>query len=306
MSREIRAELRSEFAVQMNLNNAWNIMSKLTQRKLTECLAREKAANRAKDEFLAALYHELRTPLNPVLLLASDYARDDELPPQVRMDFNTICKNIELEARLIDDLLDLTRIERGKVALNLAKVDVHAVLQDAVSIVEKEVEEKHIFLKAVYQAVQHEVLGDPVRLQQIFWNILKNAVKFTANSGQIYVETRTVPGNKLLVKIVDNGIGMSAEEIRRAFGKFSQGSHSQGGLGLGLAISRELVKLHFGTIHATSLGKGKGAEFSIVFPTFQTQKKSARSGVINARRVDNAGNGHHVVVQRAMKPAPCR
>lgn len=235
------------------------------ERRLAQILAREKAANRAKDEFLAALSHELRIPLNPVLLLASDGASNQDLPPEIRKDFNTICDNIEVEARLIDDLLDLTRISRGKLALKRCAVDVHAAIQSALSMVDNEMEKKQIFLKVHFRAMHHHVDADPVRLRQVFWNVLRNAVKFTARGGQIDLDTETV-NEQLVVKITDTGIGMTADEIKNIFKQYSQGSHCLGGLGLGLAISRKLVELHNGSINAASLGKGKGATFSIKFP----------------------------------------
>jgi len=245
-------------------------MGKQHEKKLVRWLAREKAANRAKDQFLAFLSHELRTPLNPALLLASDGAQNDELPSQVRKDFDTICQNIETEARLIDDLLDLSRIASGKLAIKRNPACVHNILQDVVCIVDKDIAQKHIFLVLNFKATRHEISGDPVRLKQIFWNVLKNAVKYTAAGGRITVETETLAGHKLSVKISDTGIGMNADELRTVFESFSQGAHGMGGLGLGLAISRKLVKLHSGSINAASLGKGKGALFSIVFPLLKT------------------------------------
>lgn len=249
-------------------------MSSRIERKLAQSLAREKAVNRAKDEFLAALSHELRTPLNPVLLLASEGASNQNLPPQVRTDFDSICKNIEIEARLIDDLLDMARIKRGKFALSRSVVDVHAALQSAVSIVEGEIAQKHIFLKVHFRATLHQIHGDYIRLQQIFWNVLRNAVKFSSNGGQITLDTDTF-ADKLIVKVTDTGIGMTREEIKNIFDEFSQGAHGKVGLGLGLAISRKLVELQGGSIQATSLGKNKGATFSIEFPVTKVSEKGA-------------------------------
>lgn len=265
-------------------------MSKQHEKKLARWLAREKAANRAKDQFLAILSHELRTPLNPALLLASDGAHNNELPSQVRKDFDMICQNIETEARLIDDLLDLTRIASGKLTLSRNPVDVHKILQDVVSIIDIEIARKNIFLKLQFKADRHEILGDPVRLKQIFWNVLKNAVKFTAATGQITVETETANG-KLIVRISDTGIGMDADEIRTVFDKFSQGAHGMGGLGLGLAISRKLVKLHSGAIHASSLGKGKGAVFSIVFPLTKRAEEAMETTPAPVRHANGKRNG---------------
>ena len=247
--------------------------SKRSEKELAEILAREQAANRAKDDFLAVLSHELRTPLNPVLLLASDSANDPDLPAQTRANFDTIRKNIELEARLIDDLLDLTRITHGKLVLNQSELDVHDILNDAISTVFNEIEKKQILLKLELHADSHKIFGDAVRLQQIFWNVLKNAVKFTHEGGQIIVESQTLPGDKILINITDTGIGMNPDEIERIFGAFSQGSHHLGGLGLGLAISRMLVELHSGSIRASSPGKGKGATFSIELPLIELSEK---------------------------------
>jgi signal transduction histidine kinase len=264
-------------------------MSKQHERKLARWLAREKAANRAKDQFLAILSHELRTPLNPALLLASDGAQNYQLPSQVREDFDEICRSIEIEARLIDDLLDLTRIASGKLTLDRNPVDAHIILQDVLSIIDYEIAQKHIFLKLHFGADRHEILGDSIRLKQIFWNVLKNAVKFTAAAGQISVETETIANNKLVVKISDTGVGMDADEIRTVFDKFSQGAHGRGGLGLGLAISRKLVKLHSGSIHAASLGKGKGAVFSIALPLIRSAGEEIRAAA-PVRQANGKGN----------------
>jgi PAS domain S-box-containing protein len=245
---------------------------KRSESELVEILAREQAANRAKDDFLAALSHELRTPLSPVLLLASDAAHDPDLPPHIRKNFDTIRKNIELEARLIDDLLDLTRITRGKLVLNQSELDVHEILNDATLTVLNEIEQKQIVLKLELRAERHKIFGDAVRLQQIFWNVLKNAVKFSYE-GQITIESQTLPGDMVLINITDTGIGMGPDEIEHIFGAFSQGKHHFGGLGLGLAISRALVELHSGAIRASSPGKGKGSTFSIELPLMKMSGK---------------------------------
>ncbi|HEU6449208.1 MAG TPA: response regulator [Verrucomicrobiae bacterium] len=224
------------------------------------------AASRAKDEFLAVLSHELRTPLNPVLLLASEMAVNQSLPAEIRADFNTIRKNVELEARLIDDLLDLTRITRGKVILEKQFLDAHKVLRDAIANVQADAEHKNIFLKVKLNAPEYAVLGDAVRLQQIFWNLLKNAIKFTA-SGGVSVETANMNG-KLAIKISDTGIGMNTTEVANVFNAFAQtgNQHRFGGLGLGLAISQKLVEFHFGEIRAESEGPDKGSTFTVELP----------------------------------------
>ncbi len=232
------------------------------------------AASRAKDDFLAALSHELRTPLNPVLLLASDATTRPDLPEAVREDFDLIRRNIELEARLIDDLLDLTRITRGKLTLDQRLIDPQAALRDAITTVRADAVAKNIHFSLNFDASQPQVMGDPVRLQQIFWNILKNAVKFTPEGGAIAVDVRAEPpAVRLLISIADNVIWLTAEELPRIFQTFAQGLHANdggphrfGGLGLGLAISRTLAELHAGTIRARSAGRGQGATFVVELP----------------------------------------
>ncbi len=197
-----------------------------------------------------------------------------------------IRRNVELEARLIDDLLDLTRITRGKLTLENRALDVHAILSEAIAIVRPEAESKPIILNLELQAAQPVIVGDAVRLQQIFWNILKNAVKFTPVGGRIKVETRESAENeKIIIQVTDTGIGLTPDEIARIFSVFTQGDHADdggshrfGGLGLGLAISRSLVELHSGTIHAHSAGRDQGATFTIELPRVQVAqpKSSAR------------------------------
>ncbi|MFT3781975.1 MAG: PAS domain S-box protein [Nibricoccus sp.] len=264
------------------------------------------AASRAKDDFLAALSHELRTPLNPVLLLASAGAKEAEFPVEVREQFELIRKNVELEARLIDDLLDLTRITRGKVQLDHRPCDVHAVLRDAMANVRADLADKKLLLSTDFRAENTTVWGDPVRLQQVFWNILKNAVKFTPTEGLITIGTADGEGT-LRIVITDTGIGMTQEEIGLAFKAFSQGEHAAsgqqfhqfGGLGLGLAISKMLVELHQGRVTATSAGRNQGASFTVELPrllnTAEEKAPTVKKG--SSRRINSLhplppGNGN--------------
>ncbi|HVU23452.1 MAG TPA: PAS domain S-box protein [Opitutus sp.] len=245
---------------------------KESEREIERARDRAVAAARAKDDFLAALSHELRTPLNPVLLLASEAAGDPELPERVRENFATIRKNVELEARLIDDLLDLTRITRGKLALNFSLQDLHAILQDALAMLRTDFDQKQLTVSFDLRARTPIVRGDAVRLQQVLWNVLNNAVKFTPEGGAVTVRTREA-GTRVAVEVSDTGIGMTAAEITRAFDAFSQGDHAQdgrphrfGGIGLGLAISRMLVEQHGGSIRVTSAGREQGATIEIELP----------------------------------------
>jgi signal transduction histidine kinase len=252
---------------------------KESERKFAELFEREKearqeaeAATRMKDHFLAKLSHELRTPLNPVLLIASDSAENPELPADIREQFQTILKNVEVEARLIDDLLDLSRINHGKLKLNMRSVDAHAVLHETMQVIQDQMVEKQIQTVLDLKAAQHTVSADAVRLQQVFWNVLKNAVKFTPRAGKIRVETYSAHGQGLDVRITDTGIGMTPLELEQVFAPFTQGEHTMdkfanfGGLGLGLAISRRLVEMHSGSIQAESEGRGHGSCFTIKIP----------------------------------------
>lgn len=235
------------------------------------------AATRAKDDFLAALSHELRTPLNPVLLLATHAAEDHSLPDHIREDFDLIRKNIELEARLIDDLLDITHISRGKIQLDLQPRDIGTVLADAIATTKPDVDSKQLNLICELHPDPLTASVDGARLQQVFWNILKNAAKFTPVGGTITVRaTRDESARNAVIEITDTGIGMTDAELGRIFEAFTQGDHASlpgshrfGGLGLGLAISQKLAALHGGTLSATSKGRGLGSTLKLELPLTQ-------------------------------------
>jgi signal transduction histidine kinase/ActR/RegA family two-component response regulator len=240
-------------------------------------------ALQAKDNFLAALSHELRTPLNPALLVASDAMQDPTLSPDVRAMFSDVARNISLEARLIDDLLDLTRVTRGKFALEMRTLRPADVLHDAMTIVQSEATAKNIDLRAKLTAEPAAVTGDAVRLQQVFWNVLKNAVKFTPENGTVSVTSEIARDTgRFVVVVQDSGIGMTPDEIERAFQPFAQGEHATGagshrfgGLGLGLTISHEIVRLHGGRLIATSEGRDRGATFRVELPLTEKTLKHA-------------------------------
>lgn len=231
-------------------------------------------ANRTKDIFLASLSHELRTPLNPALLLASEGALNPNLSDDVRQDFAAIEKNILLEAQLIDELLDFTKITRSKIALTREMVSLNEVLKDALANVQDEFNARNLSLSVKMFSGNPLVDGESTRLQQVFWNVLKNAAKFTANGGRISVVTSTDSArNMLIMEIIDSGIGIDPSEIEKIFEPFKQvdpgghlGTHKFGGLGLGLAIAKSIVELHSGTIRAESKGIGFGTTFIIELP----------------------------------------
>lgn len=227
--------------------------------------AREEAeaANIAKDRFLAMLSHELRTPLTPVITHLVKLAADRTVPPALRYPLEVIRRNVELEARLIDDLLDLTRVGTGKIHLETKVVDIHSLLLGALEICRTEIEAKNLRLEVALDARHFHTEADPARLQQVFWNIVKNAVKFTAEGG-IHVTTRDLPGARILITIRDTGIGMEEAVRKRAFKPFEQAeSGTKGGLGLGLAITRELVVLHHGAISLESQGLNQGTTVKV-------------------------------------------
>lgn len=243
------------------------------RRAAAEELARAKeaaeAANRAKDNFLAALSHELRTPLTPVLMAAEDLCADPALPKAVHDTLGMMRRNITLEARLIDDLLDLTRIARGKFSLRLQHGGVHFLMDLALEIVLEEAQSKQQTIEVDLCASHTRMNCDPARLQQVFWNLVKNAVKFTPAGGRIHIRSFDAPG-RIIVEVADTGIGIAPDALERIFLPFEQGTtspeHRFGGLGLGLSISRAIVEMHGGTIAASSGGLDQGATFRVELP----------------------------------------
>jgi PAS domain S-box-containing protein len=260
-------------------------MQKQAHRELNEAHAKAVAANRAKDDFLAALSHELRTPLNPVLLIASEAAANASLPDAVRADFEAIRTNVELEARLIDDLLDLSKIANGKLQLKMGTHDLRDILRQAVETVGADAEAKQQMVTVSPGTTPLAVSGDPVRLQQVLWNVLKNAVKFTPAKGRITISTRiNTLRSCAVIEIADTGVGIAPDELEKIFDAFAQAKgtsnniHRFGGLGLGLTISRMITELHRGTIRARSEGPGTGATFVVELPLARIDDGMQRFG----------------------------
>src|SRR6266496_703655 len=185
----------------------------------------------------------------------------------VREALEVVRRNVELEARLIDDLLDVTRISKGKLQLSFETISIHQILQRAYEICRKEIEAKNLDVEFRLRATDTYVEGDPARLQQVFWNLIKNSVKFTPENGRIIVETLNPAPNKIEARIIDTGIGIEREKIDKIFNAFEQGqveiTRRFGGLGLGLSISKALIDAHGGKIHVESPGKDQGATFSV-------------------------------------------
>jgi PAS domain S-box-containing protein len=231
-------------------------------------------ANRAKDQFLAMLSHELRTPLTPVLMTSASLRRQPDFSDQVRSDLEVLQRNVELEALLIDDLLDLTRIAHGKLELHRDAVDVHSAIEHALTISAAELQGKHLQVTRRLDAREHHCWADAARLQQVFWNLVKNAAKFTPAGGRLDIHTWNDSAHNLMVEVADTGIGIEPTLLPRIFDAFEQGGRAMtsqfGGLGLGLAISKRVIDMHRGTITARSEGRNRGAVFTVTLQAMET------------------------------------
>src|SRR5438874_6148083 len=251
-----------------------------------EKIAAERAS-KAKDDFLAVLSHELRTPLTPALAAASYLAEHEDLSPQLREEVVAIRTSVRLEARLIDDLLDLTRINRGKIELHLEVVDVHNLLRNSLEIARDNILAKQLDLVVNFGADRQHVWADAIRLQQVFWNLLNNAVKFSKKSGRITMGTAN-EDRRFVFQITDTGVGIEPEQLDRIFHAFEQGerviSRKFGGLGLGLTISKRLLELQGGTISVHSEGLNRGASFKLSLATVDSPKVTTVSPSITDHR----------------------
>ncbi|AFY44908.1 response regulator [Nostoc sp. PCC 7107] len=251
----------------------------LLQREQTARQTAE-AANRVKDEFLAILSHELRSPLNPILgwskLLVTHKLSESKISEALA----TIERNAKLQAQLIEDLLDISQILRGKLSLNIASVNLQSVISAALETVQLAAQAKAIEIQTTLSANVGTVLGDPVRLQQVVWNLLSNAVKFTSSGGRVEVRLEQV-GRQAQIQVIDTGQGISSEFLPFVFDYFrqadSQTTRRFGGLGLGLAIVKHLVELHGGAVWAASPGEGQGAIFNVRIPLIKNQTQLSQS-----------------------------
>jgi PAS domain S-box-containing protein len=236
-----------------------------------EKIAAQKAG-KAKDDFLAALSHELRTPLTPALAAAT-YLQDnaEKLPPEFAEDIEIIKRNVQLQARLIDDLLDLTRIARGMLHLELEDCKLHTIIENALETASSAIAAKQLKVSTELEAKEYHILADSIRLQQVFWNLINNAVKFTPQGGEIMIRTFNDKAARFHFEIADTGIGIEPQRLTSLFQPFEQAdpsvSRQFGGLGLGLAISKRLVDLHHGKIEAESRGRSFGATFRVMLDT---------------------------------------
>ena len=249
---------------------------KKRERDLQEAKDAAEAANRSKDKFLAVLSHELRTPLTPVLMTVAVREKDPNLPPALRADMAMIRRNVELETKLIDDLLDLSRITSGKLNLRLESADLNAMVRQAWDMCRSQIQEKGIRLRTELDPTIARVAADSSRLQQVLWNVLKNAAKFTPEGGSVSVRTSVASEGRMRVEVRDTGAGIAPEMLPKIFDAFEQGDSRVagqfGGLGLGLAISKVLVELHRGSIRVESAGIGEGCTVTIEIPAASSAK----------------------------------
>ena len=279
-----------------------------------EILAREQqarteaeAANRAKDEFLVTLSHELRTPLNAILGWTQLLANTPYDPGRVAKAVETIGRNAKQQVSLIEDLLDVSSILAGRLRLNTRPVDLVNVLVAALDSIRPTAAEKGVALETHLDPDVGPVMGDPDRLQQIFWNLLSNAVKFTSPGGRVSVQLE-LARSRALIRFTDTGAGISQDMLPVIFERFRQAdsssTRSHGGLGLGLAIVRELVERHGGTVEGSSPGEGQGATFTVVLPMrplrlpssiAATQSEVVRCDGIHTLLVDDERDGRELL-----------
>ena len=255
---------------------AMAIAAAITERNRTQvALEQQKdaveAANRTKDNFLAMLSHELRTPLTPVMAALDTLEADGSRSSGSKNSLAMIRRNVELESQLIDDLLDLTRIAKDKLQLRFGLLDSHEVINNVVEICRPEAQARNLTLQLNLRAGAHHVLGDAAKYQQIVWNLLKNAIKFTAENGEITISSSNPEPQLLAIAVHDTGIGIEPEVMNRIFDPFEQGERAfqrrYGGLGLGLAISKSLAQAHGGTLIARSEGHDRGSTFILTMKT---------------------------------------
>ena len=236
---------------------------------LRQALRQAEEANRTKDEFLATLSHELRTPLTSILGWSRMLASSQLNPENIKRALESIERNARAQAKLIDDLLDVSRIITGKLRLEVRPVDLASVIEGAIESVRPAAEAKGIRLQRVLDTGQQVVSGDPERLQQVVWNLLSNAVKFTPKGGRVQVRLERI-NSHVEISVSDTGRGINPDVLPHVFERFRQADSStareHGGLGLGLAIVRHLVELHGGTVRAESAGEGQGTTFTVDLP----------------------------------------
>jgi signal transduction histidine kinase len=272
-----------EFVAVCLLISLLNELRRRYHRRAEMARAEAEAANRIKDAFLATVSHELRTPLAAIIgwtQVLRTRGMDGEASAQA---LETIERNVKAESRLVEDLLDVSRISAGQLRLNVCRTDVAEAIQTALDTMQPAIDAKHVQLCTAIRRGVGFVSGDAHRLQQVFWNLLSNAVKFTRERGRIEVGLE-ITDSHVYVVVRDTGRGIEPDLLPYVFERFRQGSDANakrhGGLGLGLSIARQLVELHGGTIHAQSDGLGRGATFTVELPLI-----ADKPGVVGAQMI---------------------
>jgi signal transduction histidine kinase len=261
---------------------AMALSAAMAERRRAEQLIEEQkvaieSANQTKDNFLAMLSHELRTPLTPIIAAVEALKSESLDSSEAKEALAMIRRNVDLESHLIDDLLDLTRIVADKLQLQFEPVDAHRAINDVVKMCATEVNEKQLRLSLDLSAEHHYVGADPAKFQQIIWNLLKNAIKFTHHSGAIAISSSNPTSQSLTIQVKDTGIGIEPEMMDRIFNRFEQGGHSFqrrfGGLGLGLTISKSFAHAHGATLVAQSDGLDRGSTFLLTIKTVPAREQ---------------------------------
>jgi signal transduction histidine kinase len=243
-------------------------------------------ANAAKTRFLAMVSHELRSPLGPVLMAVSSLAADPILNEQAAEELETIRRNVAIQVRLIDDLVDVASIVNGKLKFLVTRVDLTYPLKAALRSCQDGIQDKNLSLQTDFSAAQTSVYGDAGRLQQVFWNLLRNAIKFTPKGGHISIKTYNEPAGWIAVDVTDSGMGIEPARLPMIFAAFEQGgddiTRTFGGLGLGLSICGALTAAHGGTVSASSEGRDKGAAFTVRLPLRPVTKVASNAQASNS------------------------
>jgi CheY-like chemotaxis protein len=273
---------------------------KLFAQSLSDAKEQAESANRAKDQFLAVLSHELRTPLTPVLAITSALQDDTSLPEQFKGDMEMIRRNIEWEAHLIDDLLDLNAIAKRKIQFHSEVIDLHGLIDNVVRFCAAEMRTRKLQLRLQLDAASHFVNVDARRFQQVIRNLIQNAIKFTDPGGSIAISTSNVTDDRIRLEVTDTGMGMPADLIPRLFAPFEQGERTVtrkfGGLGLGLAISKALVEAHGGAITASSGGIGRGSTFAIDLQTAAKPSSQPDASASSSTATSAPSNNHRRIL----------
>jgi len=270
------------------------------KQQLEKAFIQVEEASRLKDEFLATVSHELRTPLNAVLGWTT-LLRSSRLDPGGRKRaLETIERNARSQQQLVEDLLDVSRAISGKLRLDARPVNPRTFIDEAVEALRPTAQARQIRVTQAIESGLNDVYGDPARLRQIVWNLLSNAIKFSSTGGRVRINARRV-GSSLELSVKDKGQGIAAEFVPYVFDRFRQAdmttTRAHGGLGLGLAIVRQLVELHSGTVRVTSAGLGRGATFTVTLPLVTHHRPAKSNGnVANETKISQSLKGVRVLV----------